>query len=148
VGTWGGYPPAKNMNSDLPGSVGTGDPDLRVKFPMSIPTSILATTHGLALLVSSLNPDSCSALFPCSYLKDNDSQEQEQHENQILSDLRTKTKMSFCKCKGSLLFLWIIMKNFQPLLKSHIYRNWVQKHGIYPREGRRYIPWFLHNLVS
>jgi hypothetical protein len=42
------------MSSDLPGSVGTGDSDLRVKFPMSIPTSILATTHGLALLVSSL----------------------------------------------------------------------------------------------
>jgi hypothetical protein len=55
VGTWGGYPPAENMNLDPPGSTGTGDPDLQVKFPMSIPTSILATTHRLALLMSSLS---------------------------------------------------------------------------------------------
>jgi hypothetical protein len=32
-----------------------GDPDPRVRFPTSIPTSILTTTHGLSLLVSSLN---------------------------------------------------------------------------------------------
>src|ERR1700678_747633 len=43
------------MNLDPPGSVGTGDPDPRVTFPTSIPTSILATTHGLALLVSRLS---------------------------------------------------------------------------------------------
>src|SRR5271168_4921217 len=50
------------MSSDPPGSVGTGDPDPRDVFPTSIPTSILATTHGLALLVSSLN-----LMFPRSF---------------------------------------------------------------------------------
>ena len=55
TGTRGEYPPSQNSNLDPQRPVYTGDPDLRVTWPTSIPTSILMSTWGKPRLVPSLN---------------------------------------------------------------------------------------------
>ena len=48
MGTHGKYPPPRNPNPDPQRSMYTGDPDLQVTLPTSIPTGILTSNRGRA----------------------------------------------------------------------------------------------------